>query len=74
MDTHCPTGFSEECPDGQSCYGGLSCNVQDLLEEMEEAESESESKGPPRLDKHDPARSNFCGMSWGDANAKCDQW
>ena len=46
----------------------------DLLEEMEEAEGETESKGPPRLDKHDPKRSNFCGTSWGDANQKCEQW
>jgi len=74
IGTHCPTGFSEECPDGQSCYGGLSCNVNDIMEELEE---EEEANGPPvapRIDKHSAKRHNFCGTTWGNANADCSMW
>ena len=71
MDTHCPSGFSEECPDGQSCYGGLQCNVQDLLEALGPEDGGSAANA---IGKHDPRRSNFCGTSWFDANSKCDIW
>ena len=71
--THCPSGFSDECSDGKACYGGLPCNVQDLVKEKEEKEEEEDAT-PPRLDKHSPRRKNFCGLSWGDANEKCGQW
>ena len=62
VETHCPSGFSEACPEGQSCYGGLSCNVKDLMEEAEAAAEESGGSGGGLMyDKHDPKRKNFCG-------------
>ena len=78
VETHCPGGFSEECPSGQACYGGLSCNVKDILEAIEEASggsADSEtSEVANKIDKHSPKRHNFCGTSWGDANGKCSIW
>ena len=76
FETHCPGGFSEECESGQSCYGGLKCNVQDLVEEAakeEEAAGGNATTATP-ISKHDPKRHNFCGTSWGDANEKCSIW
>ena len=77
VETHCPGGFSEECPSGQACYGGLSCNIKDILETIEEASGGSDgetSEVANRIDKHSPKRHNFCGTSWGDANGKCSIW
>jgi len=81
LGTHCPTGFSEECPDGDACYGGLSCNVKDIIEEEALKEEEEEGEGAaaskhdvPRIDKHSEKRHNFCGISWGDADATCGDW
>ena len=75
LETHCPGGFIEECPDGQSCYGGLPCNVKDIIEEQSPAdEAEGGGKVPGRLDQHSPKRNNFCGKSWSDANSKCGMW
>jgi hypothetical protein len=39
VESHCPSGYNEECGGGMSCYGGLGCNVQDLVEEMVVEES-----------------------------------
>mmetsp|Transcript_30918 Transcript_30918/g.58716 ORF Transcript_30918/g.58716 Transcript_30918/m.58716 type:complete len:222 (-) Transcript_30918:30-695(-) len=77
ISTHCPTGFSEECPGVQSCYGGLQCNVQDLLAEAEEAKANDDANANVaihRIPKRDARRNNFCGTNWGDANSKCDMW
>ena len=77
VDTHCPSGFSDECPDGQQCYGGLSdCNVKDFFAEIEEekAASGGGSGANGIIAKHDARRNNFCGNSWGDANQKCSIW
>ncbi len=73
LETHCPSGFSEECTGGMSCYGGLSCNVKDMMEELDASEGGGENSAN-KIGKHDERRSQFCGISWGDANSKCEQW
>ena len=72
-DTHCPSGYSDECPDGRSCYGGLKCNVKDLMEAAEEEEATT-VVAASRMDRDHPKHHNFCGASWGDASEKCGQW
>ncbi len=79
VETHCPSGFSEECPAGSSCYGGLGCNVQDIIAIEDEASSGEDGTTidddePVRLPKTDARRKNFCGKSWGDASATCSDW
>lgn len=70
IETHCPSGFSDECPAGQSCYGGLDCNVQDFHADDTAAKpNEVEIIG-----KDDERRNMFCGMDWNDANEKCNIW
>ena len=54
VETHCPTGFSDECPTGSSCYGGLACNVQDFIQEEDSTtavlrEEEEEGKKLTKL-------------------------
>jgi len=77
IETHCPTGFSDECPSGSSCYGGLACNVQDFIEE-EDTDAASTTVGgggggdeTTKIDKNDPRRSNYCGKDWTDASTTC---
>ena len=83
VETHCPTGFSGECPTGSSCYGGLACNVQDFITEedtTDDATSAAEGGGGGRgeettdqiIDKNDPRRSNYCGTDWTDASTTCN--
>ncbi|KAL7553435.1 hypothetical protein ACHAWF_016718 [Thalassiosira exigua] len=84
VETHCPSGYSDDCPPGLSCFGGLGCNVQDLIEASllsidataggEGSAAGGESGGSIKVGKDDPARSNFCGTSWGDANSACGEW
>ena len=54
MESHCPSGYNEECGEGMSCYGGLGCNVQDLMEEMGEEEGLGRDGAPDRIGKDDP--------------------
>ena len=54
------------CADGMSCFGGLDCNIQDLIEaELEkEKEANGEAGGDDvkfSLDINDPKRNNYCG-------------
>ncbi len=73
IQTHCPSGFSDECPTGHSCYGGLDCNVQDFY--AEEAEKEAQTPvGINNIGKDDERRNMFCGTNWADANKKCMVW
>ena len=74
VETHCPSGFSEECPAGSSCYGGLACNVQDILAIEDESSSGEGEEEEVRIPKNDVRRKNFCGKSWGDASATCSDW
>ncbi len=76
LETHCPSGFSEECPMGASCYGGLACNVQDIIME-EEGGADGDGNATVAInliDKHDARRHNFCGKDWADASATCSDW
>mmetsp|Transcript_12609 Transcript_12609/g.25139 ORF Transcript_12609/g.25139 Transcript_12609/m.25139 type:complete len:1258 (+) Transcript_12609:175-3948(+) len=74
IETHCPSGFSDECPKGLSCYGGLKCNIQDLYEE--EAEKKEEAGNAPlnSIPRDDERRNMFCGFNWADASKKCNVW
>ncbi|KAL7452015.1 hypothetical protein ACHAWC_003762, partial [Mediolabrus comicus] len=73
IQTHCPSGFSDECPTGQSCYGGLDCNVQDFY--AEEAEKDAQTPvGINNIGKDDERRNMFCGTNWADANKQCMVW
>eukprot|EP00986_Skeletonema_menzelii_P000462 scaffold132_cov119-Skeletonema_menzelii.AAC.5 len=66
IERHCPSGFSDECPQGMSCYGGLKCNVQDMYEE--EAKKKEESGVIVNSIPGDDERRNmFCGINWADA-------
>ena len=53
VESHCPSGYNEECPGDLSCYGGLGCNVKDLIEEMEVEEEKMEVVAQ-RLGRDDP--------------------
>lgn len=73
IERHCPSGFSDECPQGMSCYGGLKCNVQDMYEE--EAKKKEESGVIVNSIPGDDERRNmFCGINWADASKKCSVW
>jgi hypothetical protein len=74
IDTHCPSGFSDECPPNQSCYGGLvDCNVQDFY--AKEAENEATNGFVVNaIPRDDERRNMFCGMNWADASKKCNVW
>jgi hypothetical protein len=72
IETHCPSGFSDECPQGMSCYGGLKCNVQDMYEE--EAKKKEEGVAVNSIPSDDERRNMFCGLSWADAGKKCSVW
>jgi hypothetical protein len=55
VESHCPSGYNEECGEGMSCYGGLGCNVQDLIEEEEvDVSSDNAGGAPDRIGKDDP--------------------
>jgi hypothetical protein len=58
VESHCPSGYNEECPEGMSCYGGLGCNVKDLMEEMEVEEEASGGSGGV-IGKDDPRLVNL---------------
>ena len=74
IETHCPSGFSEECPKGQSCYGGLKdCNIQDLVAVEAEKEEEVE-QNVNSIPRDDERRNMFCGYNWADASKKCNVW
>jgi len=75
IETHCPSGFSEECPKGQSCYGGLAgCNVQDMVAKEGEQGETSNVAALNAIPEHDERRNMFCGTSWADASGKCSLW
>jgi hypothetical protein len=75
IETHCPSGFSDECPSGQSCYGGLvDCNVQDMYAKEAEKGTTTETVLPNSIPKDDERRNMFCGMNWADASKKCAVW
>eukprot|EP00804_Cyclotella_cryptica_P006850 CCRYP_010966-RC/>CCRYP_010966-RC protein AED:0.09 eAED:0.09 QI:59/0.92/0.86/1/0.85/0.8/15/815/1501 len=73
VETHCPSGFNDDCPDGLSCYGGLGCNIKDLMAELEESEA-ANAAAANKIGRDDPRRNQFCGISWGDASQSCSQW
>ncbi len=59
-----------------SCYGGLKCNIQDLVEE-EAKKKEEEANAPVNLNSipsNDERRNMFCGFNWADASKKCSVW
>lgn len=75
--THCPSGSKDECEDGEQCYSFLSgCNFVDMMTGGEQNQSTNKPK-LPTLDPEDPARSNYCGSSFADAENSCfedDHW
>jgi len=77
VESHCPSGYNDECPGDLSCYGGLGCNVKDLIEEEEEkaaAAAANVGVTAQRIPQNDPRRKQFCGISWGSASAACSNW
>ncbi|KAL7551450.1 hypothetical protein ACHAWF_015575 [Thalassiosira exigua] len=66
------------CPEGMSCFGGVGCNIQDLVRAELKQENggavggQAALKEPLNID--DPRRRNFCGMNWDDASNKCGDW
>lgn len=59
---------------GASCYGGLACNVQDIVMEEGGGGDDNATEAINRIDKHDARRHNFCGKDWADASATCSHW
>eukprot|EP00578_Thalassiosira_sp_NH16_P020860 CAMPEP_0181083974 /NCGR_PEP_ID=MMETSP1071-20121207/4450_1 /TAXON_ID=35127 /ORGANISM="Thalassiosira sp., Strain NH16" /LENGTH=1372 /DNA_ID=CAMNT_0023165681 /DNA_START=213 /DNA_END=4331 /DNA_ORIENTATION=- len=69
------------CDNGMSCFGASDCNIQDLVKAELEAEKEANgdtddnvTDNEPIMAVDDPKRSNFCGMTWGDASYQCQDW
>lgn len=53
IEAHCPSGYNEECPGDLSCFGGLGCNVQDLIKELAE-EEEATGSAAVKIARDDP--------------------
>ncbi|KAL7439549.1 hypothetical protein ACHAXM_006766 [Skeletonema potamos] len=74
IETYCPSGNSEDCPEGQSCHGGLPnspCNIVDLWEKFKNAGKPSPHPTMPPLSKDDLVNTKFCGASWALADSNC---
>lgn len=68
-ESHCPSGDSSECKNGESCYSFLpDCNYIDMVISSDQGDN---SDGPPRLSGNSPLRSNWCGSDWNDAITHC---
>ena len=64
-----PKGLDDDCPKGQTCHGGTTCNLIDLLIAAETPDGPTlKPTMPPR---NDNSNTQFCGESWDDADAKC---
>ncbi len=72
--THCPSGRPDECGVGEQCYSFLpGCSYVDMMLGGGQEQTISKPK-LPKLDPFDPARSNFCGFNFGDADGSCSDW
>lgn len=76
--THCPSGSKDECEDGEECYSFLpGCHFVDMMTGGEEQNQPTNKPTLPKLEPEDPARSNYCGSSFADAESSCfkdDHW
>jgi hypothetical protein len=51
VETHCPSGLSDDCPPGETCHGGTSCNIIDIVEQAKVPEGPTlKPTMPPRSD------------------------
>jgi hypothetical protein len=62
-------GLDEDCPEGQTCHGGTTCNLIDLLVKAEVPDGPTLKPTMPPRD--DLSNSQFCGESWDLADAAC---
>ena len=63
-------GSDEDCPKGESCHGGTTCNLIDLLIKAETPDGLPTLK-PTMPPREDQSNMRFCGESWDSAAASC---
>ena len=71
IETHCRSGSNDDCPQGQSCHGGLPCNIIDLMRRVRNASGSTPFPTMPPVGRDHPSNQKFCGQTWSDAAETC---
>lgn len=78
VDSYCNSGTHDECPGGEYCWAGVSCNIKDMIQPTTSRPTVYRpptfrpSRAPLPLD--DPRNHRFCGKTWVDADSCARDW
>lgn len=78
VGSYCKSGKHDECPGGEYCWNGVSCNIKDMVQPttsrptIYRPPTRRPSRAPLPLD--DPRNYRFCGKTWLDADSCSHGW